>query len=207
MKALEIPFVEHLVFFDGLETSSKFEQFSPSARLPFLVEDDIQIWDSLAITEFLAETYPDVWPHDQAGRAWARSACAEMHSGFQTLRNECSMSVGVRVNLYRTSAALKSDVERIDRLWSDGLARFHGPWLAGNKFSAVDAFFSPVAFRCRTYDIALSQASQDYVARLLAHPAMRQWEQEALAETRRDEAHDLDVQGFGTVIKDYRVQI
>lgn len=71
----------------------------------------------------------------------------------------------------------------------------------------MDAFSDPVAVRCRTYDIALSQASQDYVARLLAHLAMRQWEQEALAETQRDEAYDLDAQGFGTAIKDYRVQI
>ena len=207
MKALAIPFTEHLVFFDGKETANKFQKFSPSSRVPVLVADDLHIWDSLAITEFLAEDYPNVWPSDKTSRAWARSACAEMHSSFQALRNECSMSVGVRVRLHNKSSALLSDIARIEQLWADGLERFHGPWLAGDKFTAVDAFFGPVAFRFRTYDITLNKQSQDYVERLLTHPAMLQWEQDALSETQRDEAHDLDVQVVGTITEDFRAKI
>ena len=207
MKALDIPFVEHLVFFDGKETANKFQQFSPSARVPVLVENELHVWDSLAITEFLAERYDTVWPGDKANRAWARSACAEMHSSFHALRNECSMSLGVRVRLHEPSSALLADLARIEQLWADGFARFHGPWLAGEQFSAVDAFFGPVAFRFRTYDIALNEQSRAYVDRLLAHPAMLQWEQEALSETQRDAAHESDVLTMGTVINDYRATI
>jgi glutathione S-transferase len=204
MKALDIPFVENVVLFDGNRNPNNFGRYSPSRKFPVLVENGIHVWDSLAITEFLAETYQTVWPTEKENRAWARSACAEMHSGFQALRSECPMSIGVRLRLYGKSSALISDIERIERLWEDGLARFNGPWLAGDKFSAADAFFGPVAFRCRTYDIALNKMSKEYVEQLLKHPGMLQWEQEALAETQRDEAHDYDVRVAGALVNDFR---
>jgi len=204
MKALDIPFTEHLVYFDEKSNSNKFAQISPNSKVPVLVESDTQIWDSLAITEFLAEHYKDVWPNNSNGRAWARSACAEMHSGFHALRNECSMSIGVRIRRHAISAELLSDLTRIESLWADGFSRFGGPWLAGEKLSAVDAFFAPVAFRFRTYGIKLTTQSQQYVDRLLTHPAMLQWEASALLETQRDEAHELDVMREGILIEDLR---
>jgi glutathione S-transferase len=128
-----------------------------------------------------------------------------MHSSFFALRNECSMSVGVRVRLHQMSAALNSDIARIESLWADGFDRFEGAWLAGDQFSAVDAFFGPVAFRFRTYGILLGDHSQAYVERLLSHPAMIEWERDALNETVRDESHDMEIERMGLMITDFRV--
>ena len=145
-----------------------------------------------------------MWPSEKINRAWARSACAEMHSSFFALRNECSMSVGVRVRLHEMSDALKSDIARIESLWTDGFERFQGVWLAGDQFTAVDAFFGPVAFRLRTYGILLGDRSQAYVERLLSHPAMREWERDALNESVRDLSHDVEIERMGVIVQDFR---
>ena len=204
MKALAIPFVEKLHYFSPPGTPSTFVTLSPSAKVPVLVSNGIPIWDTLSIVEYLAEEYPDVWPSEKVNRAWARSACAEMHSSFFALRNECSMSVGVRVHLHEMSAALKSDIARIESLWADGFNRFNGTWLAGDRFTAVDAFFGPVAFRFRTYGILLTDRSQGYVEQLLSHPAMLEWEQDALNETVRDQSHDIEIENMGFIVQDLR---
>ncbi len=205
MKDRGIPFVEKLHYFSSPGTPNTFDTLSPSAKMPVLVSKGFSIWDTLSIVEYLAEEYSDVWPTEKINRAWARSACAEMHSSFFALRNECSMSVGVRVRLHQMSTALHSDIARIESLWADGFDRFEGIWLAGDQFSAVDAFFGPVAFRFRTYGILLGDRSQAYVERLLSHPAMIEWERDALNETVRDESHDMEIERMGLIIKDFRV--
>lgn len=204
MRALDIPFVEKLHYFSSPGTPSTFGTLSPSAKVPVLVSNGFHIWDTLSIVEYLAEEYPDVWPSEKVNRAWARSACAEMHSSFSALRNECSMSVGVRVRLHEMSAALKSDIARIESLWADGFDRFNGAWLAGDDFTAADAFFGPVAFRFRTYGILLTDRSQAYVEKLLNHPAMIEWEQAALNETVRDQSHDIEIENMGLIVQDLR---
>ncbi len=204
MRALDIPFVEKLHYFSSPGTPSTFGTLSPSAKVPVLVSNGFHIWDTLSIVEYLAEEYPDVWPSEKVNRAWARSACAEMHSSFSALRNECSMSVGVRVRLHEMSAALKSDIARIESLWADGFDRFNGAWLAGDHFTAADAFFGPVAFRFRTYGILLTDRSQTYVEKLLNHPAMIEWEQAALNETVRDQSHDIEIENMGLIVQDLR---
>ncbi len=204
MRALDIPFVEKLHYFSSPGTPSTFGTLSPSAKVPVLVSNGFPIWDTLSIVEYLAEEYPDVWPSEKVNRAWARSACAEMHSSFSALRNECSMSVGVRVRLHEMSAALKSDIARIESLWADGFDRFNGAWLAGDDFTAADAFFGPVAFRFRTYGILLTDRSQTYVEKLLNHPAMIEWEQAALNETVRDQSHDIEIENTGLIVQDLR---
>lgn len=204
MRALDIPFVEKLHYFSSPGTPNTFGTLSPSAKVPVLVSNGFPIWDTLSIVEYLAEEYPDVWPSEKVNRAWARSACAEMHSSFSALRNECSMSVGVRVRLHEMSAALKSDIARIESLWADGFDRFNGSWLAGDHFTAADAFFGPVAFRFRTYGILLTDRSQTYVEKLLNHPAMIEWEQAALNETVRDQSHDIEIENMGLIVQDLR---
>lgn len=205
MKALNIPFIEKVHFFEEPGTPSDFPMVSPTAKLPVLVDDGLKVWDTISIIEYLAELYPVVWPEKKKNRAWARSACAEMHSGFLALRKTCSMNVGVRVQLHEIGDALRADIDRMEKLWEDGFVRFNGPWLAGESFSAADAFFGPVAFRFRTYGIPLNQRSQAYVNKLLGHPAMMQWESEALQESKRDRSHDIEIEKFGVVVKDFRV--
>jgi glutathione S-transferase len=204
LRALDIPFEERFVPF--LETSNyaAFRKFSPTGLVPCLVDGDVTIWDSLAITEYIAEDHSQVWPADRAARAWARSATAEMHSGFSTLRNVCGMNIVVRVKLHTINPTLEKDIARIDELWSEGLERFGGPYLAGARFTAVDAFFAPVAFRIQTYGLPLGQAAKAYADRLLSLPAMVEWYQAGIAETLRDPPHDDELINAGIVIEDLR---
>lgn len=204
MRTLGIPFAEKSWLFAGDSNHARFRAFSPTGRVPCLHDGSAVIWDSLAIAEYLAERHPGVWSADSAARAWSRCAAAEMHSGFATLRTVCGMNCGTRVRLRDWPAALKAEIARLDELWSEGLARFGGPFLAGTAFGAVDAFFAPVAFRVQTYDIPLGPASAGYVGRLLSLPAMREWYQAALAETWRDAAHEAELQQFGDIVTDLR---
>lgn len=204
MKALGIPFNETLKVFEPFSSWEAFRKFSPTGRVPVLRDGDATIWESLAIVEYLAERHEGVWPRDPAVRAWARSAAAEMHAGFSTLRNICTMNCGIRVVLKETPEALAADIARVTELWNDGIKRFGGPFLAGDTFTAVDAFFAPVAFRVQTYGLALDAAAQNYVELLLGLPAMQEWYQAGLNEIFREPAHEEEARAAGTWTADLR---
>ena len=141
---------------------------------------------------------------ERAARAWARSAAAEMHSSFQTLRNTCSMTCGQRVVLREKPAALERDLARLQTLWLEGLSRFGGPFLSGQVFTGVDAFFAPVAFRLQTYHLSLGTECDAYAARLLALPPMREWYAAALREPWREAAHEREIIDVAAEIVDLR---
>jgi glutathione S-transferase len=206
MRELEIAFREHLVPFGQEANWQRFRAISPSGKVPCLIDGDVAVWDSLAIAEYLAERHESVWPADARARAWARSAAAEMHSGFNELRSRCSMSCGLRIRLNEFPATLERDIARLGTLWNDGLQRFGGPYLAGKTFTAVDAFYAPVAFRVQTYGLTLDPAAAAYVARLLGARAMREWYADALAETLRDAPHDDESLQIGVVLEDLRAR-
>jgi glutathione S-transferase len=203
MREAGIEFKEHFVPFGG-PAWKDFLELSPSGKIPCLVDGSTLVWDSLAIAEYLAERHRGIWPQETAARAWARCAAAEMHSGFMDLRNCCSMSCGVRLRLKVTPAGLKRDIARLETLWSDGLDRFGGPFLAAGSFTAVDAFFAPVAYRVQTYGLELSSRPAAYVQRLLQLPAMREWYAAALAENFRDAPHEAEMLELAAVIEDLR---
>jgi len=114
------------------------------------------------------------------------------------------MNCGIRIQLHSISPALKKDIDRVDELWSEGLQKFGGPFLAGEKFSAVDAFFAPVVFRAQTYELPLSQAAKTYMETLLKLPAMQAWYEAALAETWREPGHEKETVEAGKLIEDFR---
>jgi glutathione S-transferase len=204
LRMLGVDFEERLVPFEGGGPQAAFREFSPSGTVPCLVVDGITVWDSLAIVETLAESWPATWPDDRAARAWSRSASAEMHAGFPELRSRCSMSCGQRVRLHEFPAGLERDWVRIDALWNDGLRRFGGPFLAGSAFTAVDAFFAPVAFRFQSYSPTLSRSAAAYARRLLDLPPMGEWYAKALAEPFRDDDHEKSILAMGEVLEDFR---
>jgi glutathione S-transferase len=204
LRELAIAFEEHSVRFLADSNYEAFRKFSPSGKVPCLIDATTVVWDSLAIAEYVAERHAGVWPEDAVARAWARCASAEMHSGFAVLRDRCSMSCGVRIRLNEIPSALQRDIARVDELWCEGLDRFSGPFLAGASFTAVDAFFAPVAFRVQTYSLQLSAAAAAYAQRLLDLSSMQQWYAEALAETWRDEGHETELQQAGTWLEDKR---
>jgi glutathione S-transferase len=204
MRELQIPFREHLLPFGSELAWHSYRKISPSGKVPCLVDDDTVVWDSLAIAEYLAERHPAVWPAAREARAWARSAAAEMHSGFGELRNRCSMTCGQRIRLHEFPPALEREIARLGTLWNDGLRRFGGPYLAGAEFTAADAFYAPVAFRVQSYDLTLDAASAAYVQHLLGARAMREWYLDALKETFRDEPHEAEALRMGNVLEDLR---
>lgn len=203
MSALEIPFEDRIEPFTKPVNYDAFRSFSPTGQVPALLHEGRTLHDSLGITLYLADRHAGVWPADPDARAWAQCAVAEMHSGFSALRNDCTMNVGVRVTPKPMSDALRGNVIRIRELFEEGLARFGGPWLAGDSFSAVDAFFAPVAFRIRTYGLDVG-AGQAWVDHILSHPAMVEWERQALLENWREESHEVELAAAGVITADYR---
>jgi glutathione S-transferase len=207
LTAREIPFTEKLVPFVDGGSWEAFREFSPSGKVPCLHDGDLVVWDSLAIVEHLAEKHSGVWPDDPIARAWARSAAAEMHAGFAALRNDCPMTVGLRIRRrqgYEISDALATDVARVDELWCQGLERFGGPFLTGAQPTAVDAFYAPVVFRVQTYSLELSAAASGYWRWMLELPAMQSWTAAALVEPWREAAHEQEIRGIGEVVEDLR---
>ena len=207
MKALGIPFEDRLEPFTKPDNYEDFRAFSPTGQVPLLIDDDRLIPDSLGIALYLAERHDGVWPADEEARIFAQGAVAEMHGGFGHLRNDCTMNVGVRVTPKPMSEGLKRNVARVREIFETGLARFGGPWLAGAQFTAADAFYAPVAFRIRTYGLdvgAGENGGQTWVDHLLAHPAMLDWEAQALAEDWREASHEEELAAAGLITADYR---
>lgn len=208
MKALDIPFVDEIVCFEE-ENYDRFRAFAPNGQVPCLKHDRgngdiVTVWDSLGIAEYLAERHTGCWPEDGEARTWARCAAAEMHGGFAPLRNICPMNVGVRATLHRIEVPLRRNIDRIGELFAEGIERCGGPWLAGERFTIVDAFYAPVAYRVRSFGLDIGTAGQAWVERILAHPAMLEWERQALAEPYREVGHEAEMAEAATVTADYR---
>jgi glutathione S-transferase len=177
------PFREVAVTLRGTYNPDNRE-FSPTALVPALHDGAIHVWDSLAISEYLAERHPGMWPADPAARAWARSIAAEMHSSFQTLRNDMTMCIRERVDVRPWSEALATNIARVEEIWTESRRRFgQGDAYLCGAFSLADAFYAPVAFRFQTYGVQPRGEAGVYLAALLAHPFVREWEQAALAES------------------------
>jgi glutathione S-transferase len=185
------PFDEVQVQLAGVQPSPANLAFSPSGLVPCLHDGDAVVWDSLAIAEYLAERHPAMWPDDRIARTHARSIVAEMHSGFAALRAGMTMCIRERVDVRPWSPALARDIERVAQIFDESRRRFGqgGAFLLG-RYSIADCFFAPVAFRFQTYGVALPGPAGAYVQSLLAHPDVRAWERDALAETTILEADE-----------------
>lgn len=189
MESFSIAREEIVIPLDQPETAANIAKYSPSGRVPVLIDDQIKIWDSLAICEYLSEKFPEkqMWPSDRKARAEARSICAEMHSSFQELRASAPGNIRLRkkVDLGRA----KADIERIERMWRDCLANYRGDFLFG-KWSIADCFFAPVALRFQSYGVQLKGPSQIYAERLLKHPAVAKLQRQASEEVWTSPSYD-----------------
>ena len=166
-------------------SADRIQAHSPSGLVPVLNDGDLTIWDTLAICEYLAERFPGLWPADPVARALARSAAAEIHSGFQALRAECPMALEIAPRVVELSEPTQKNIGRLVTLWSDMLTRFDGPFLAGD-WSIADAFYTPVASRFETYRVNLADygdggTAAAYCAALLQTPEYLAWRAGALA--------------------------
>jgi len=184
MRHFGVPFEEVRLPLDTPEFVRGVAQLSPSGRVPVLHQGDLVVWDSLAIAEYVNETFLDgrAWPGDSAQRAVARAVSAEMHSGFQTLRNQLPLNCRKRARNFVPSAEAKRDIDRIAELWRECRAHAgEGEFLFG-AFSIADAMYAPVVLRFRTYGIALGDVERRYADAILALPGVREWLAAAEAE-------------------------
>ena len=192
LKQAGIPFEEVLVRFDSFEALSRFKQqvaaVSPTGKVPALVDGDVVVWDTLAIAEYVAESFPEhqLWPADKAARARARSIVAEMHSGFTALRSACPMNIEAQLPdvgalIWRDKPAVRADVQRLVDMWSQLLQQHGGPLLFGH-FTVADAYFAPVCMRLATYALPVPSHIAAYVDRVRALPGVKAWIDGALAE-------------------------
>ena len=186
---LGIPFEEVLIpfgqTFDDPEWKRAISAFTPAGKVPALLDGEIQVWESLAIMDHVADLRPDlpVWPREPAARAMARSVAAEMHAGFQALRGACPMNLARQFQPRDRGAKVAADVARITAIWRDARARFGeaGPFLFG-AFGAADAMFAPVVARFSGYGIDLDPVSAAYVEAVQATRGYQSWRTAALAE-------------------------
>ena len=187
LKHLDEPFTEVALTHYRDDFRTEIAKYSPAGRVPVLIDDDLHIWDSLAIVEHLAEKTGRGWPEDRAARALARSVSAEMHSGFQALRSQCPMNIRATGRRVEQTPELLRDIARIDEIWRDSRRRFgrEGPWLLGD-YSIADAMFLPVVSRFTTYGAEVSPESREYMQVALADPAFGEWSRAAAAETFRN---------------------
>jgi glutathione S-transferase len=176
MKHLGLDFDERVIPLDTPDFARHIAALSPTRRVPLLRHGQLAIWDSLAICEYACELAGRGWPADRAARAVARSACAEMHSGFATLRTQWPMNARALGRRTAPDPAREAEVARIQELWTECRQRFGGggPWLFG-EFSVADAMYAPVVLRFRTYGARLDEVPSAYVTTVLADAHMRTW--------------------------------
>ena len=185
MKQLGIEFDEKKLRFHSPEWDAEIERWSPSRLVPVLWRGRQSVWDTLAIAEALHEWYPDkgVWPRDATARAFARSAAAEMHSGFRDLRTSMPMNIRASHPGKGMKPEVQANIDRIQHLWGEARRRFGkgGPFLFG-AFGAADAMYAPVVMRFKTYGVKIAPETQGYCEAMRNAPGIRAWMEEALQE-------------------------
>jgi glutathione S-transferase len=186
MRQAGLPFREVRILLYTPESKAQIRSYSPSGKVPCLVDGALAVWDSLAICEYLAERHPQakLWPADPYARAVARSISAEMHSGFQNLRSNMSMNCRKRFPGMGRTVEVAGEIERVQRSWGEAREKHGagGPFLFG-AFTIADAMYAPVVLRFRTYAVQLNPVCREYADAILALPAMQQWLADAEAET------------------------
>jgi glutathione S-transferase len=198
-KAAGISFDEIVIPLDRPETQSTIKKHSPSGRVPVLIDKGLQVWESLAIAEYLNELKPKalLWPDAAAARAHARSISSEMHAGFAELRNNMPMNIRSSFPGKGMTPGVRADIERITGLWRDTRKKFAGAAAAKDDgflfgtFGNADAMYAPVVTRLRTYGVKLESDSEAYCAAVMAHPAMKEWVDAAKNEPWLIEAYEL----------------
>ena len=189
LRHLGLPFEEIRLPLDTPRFHEEIGRYSPSRKVPALLDGELTVWDSLAICEYLSERAGGAgWPSDAAARAMARAVSAEMHSGFAALRSAWSLRSGDTSLDVPLDAAGRADLARIDALWSDCRARSRasGPWLFGGRYCIADAMYAPVVLRFNTYGASLSAPARAYFEHAMADPHLLEW----IEGARREIAHE-----------------
>jgi len=185
MKAAGIAFDEEVISLNAPDFKARISKLSGTGKVPVLVDDDVRVWESLAILEYVAEKFPaaGLWPSDPAARAHARTIATEMHGGFLPLRRLCPMNMWRPVKKLELTAEVTANVKRIEDIWTDCRTRFGkgGPFLFGT-FGAADAMYAPVVSRFHTYAIEVGAEARAYMQAVMALPAFAEWRAAGIKE-------------------------
>lgn len=189
-----IDFAESMVDPDDAENRQELLLLSPSVRVPRLVHGEVAVWDTLAIAEYLNETFPEarLYPGDPGRRAHCRAISGEMHSGFHNLRSALPMNLKARHERFKIFSGARPDIERVREIWHECLDAYGGPFLFGTRPTVADAMYAPVCTRFRTYSVALDHRLQGFADGILDWPLMQEWTEGALAEP--EEIAELEVE-------------
>lgn len=192
-KMAGLAFDEVPVAIDDPDTRQELLLLSPSVLVPRLTHNDVTVWDTLAIAEYLAETIPnsELLPTDIPARAHCRAVSGEMHSGFYNLRSALPMNLKARHETFKVFSGARPDIERVRTIWTECLEKYGGPFLFG-KPTIADAMFAPVCTRFRTYAVELDPLLTAYCETIFAWPLMQEWTADAIAEP--DEIIELEVE-------------
>ncbi|HEY9608039.1 glutathione S-transferase family protein [Allocoleopsis sp.] len=177
MKQAGLDFTEIRIPLDTPTSYQEIRRYSPSGRVPVLLDGNLRVWESLAICEYIAEHFaPHLWPEDKAAKALARSISAEMHAGFHSLRETMPMDCRTRLCLLGMNPRLQADIDRITAIWHECRKNFgvKGDFLLGH-FTIADAMFAPVVSRFITYDVKLDEVARAYIETIWALSAMQEW--------------------------------
>ena len=191
----KIPFEELVIPLDHPTTRADILKYSPTGRVPCLVDGPLKIWETLAIAEYIADVRPAkaIWPRAKPARALARVLASEMHAGFTALRSECPMNIRRAPKPPRQplSAAALADVARLEAAFADARKRYgkSGPFLF-SRFCAADAMFAPVVNRLHAYAIPVSAETRAYMDAMMALPAWKAWEKDVAEEVWHLEKYD-----------------
>ena len=188
-----IPFEEVVIPMGRPDTKKKMLKYAPTGKVPSLVDGDVSAYESISVIEYIAEKYPKktIWPKNKVARAHARSLSAEMHAGFQALRQHCPTVFRRPVKMREMTPEAMADVARIEKAWAHARKTFGrgGPFLFG-KFCAADAMFAPVVNRLHTYDVPVSKTTRAYMNAIMELPAWKAWIHDAQNETWTMEKYD-----------------
>jgi glutathione S-transferase len=193
-KLADLDFVEQMLSSDDPTTRAELLLLSPSFLVPCLTHGGVKVWDTLAIAEYLNEVKPDagLLPKSRAARAYCRSVCGEMHSGFSNLRSALPMNIKGRFPGFKIWAGAAADVARVLSIWNECLADSKGPYLFGKQPGMADAMYAPVCTRFLTYDVKLDPVCAAYCDAVMGLPEMQEWV--AAAKAEHEEVLELDVE-------------
>lgn len=189
-----LPFDEKIIPPDDADARAEILLLSPSILVPCLTHNDVVVWDTLAIAEYLNEAKPKagLLPADRVARARCRSISGEMHSGFSALRSALPMNLKGHFPGFKVWARAQADIERVTAIWRECLATHGGPFLFGEQRTMADAMYAPVVTRFKTYDVKLDPVCNAYADHIMALPEMQEWI--AAAKLEPEDIDELEVE-------------